>query len=46
MKIAEAQSLNNVSNDSSIMTMEKADNPRYLVLKDLNLAFIKSESKD
>lgn len=46
MKIAEAQSLNNVSNNTSILVMENADNPKYLVLKDLNLAFLKTETKE
>jgi hypothetical protein len=41
MKVAEVQSLNNVANDPSIMVMETAENPQYLVLKDMNLAFIK-----
>jgi len=40
MKIAEAQSLNNIANDPAILVMENIDNPQYLVLKDMNLAFI------
>lgn len=40
MKIAEAQSLNNIANDPAILVMENIENPQYLVLKDMNLAFI------
>lgn len=46
MKIAEAQSLNNVSNDKAILVMENAENPKYLVLKDMNMAFLKWDSND
>ncbi|EKE29900.1 MAG: hypothetical protein ACD_2C00079G0017 [uncultured bacterium (gcode 4)] len=41
MKIAEAQSLDNVVNDPAILVMQTAENPQYLVLKDVNLAFLK-----
>gem|GEM_PF-2837528 len=40
MKIAEAQSLNNVASDPVTLVMETTDNPKYLVLKDSNLALI------
>ncbi len=40
MKIAEVQSLSNISEDASINTMESIENPNYLVLKDSNLAFV------
>lgn len=42
MKIAEIQSLNNVANDPTILVMETSENPKYLVLKDSNLALIKN----
>lgn len=42
MKIAEVQSLNNVANDPTTLVMETAENPKYLVLKDINLALIKN----
>lgn len=42
MKIAEAQSLNNVANEPTTLVMETAENPKYLVLKDTNLALIKN----
>lgn len=41
MKIAEVQSLNNISSDESTQVMESTDNPQYLVLKDMNMVFIK-----
>ncbi|MDD2487391.1 MAG: hypothetical protein PHS92_03405 [Candidatus Gracilibacteria bacterium] len=40
MKIAEVQSLSNISEDKTINAMETIDNPNYLVLKDVNLAYI------
>ena len=46
MKIAEAQSLNNIISNDTITTMQSADNPAYLVLKDMNMAFLKENSKD
>jgi len=42
MKIAEVQSLNNVANDPATLVMETTENPKYLVLKDINLALIKN----
>lgn len=42
MKIAEVQSLNNVANDPTTLVMETTENPKYLVLKDINLALIKN----
>lgn len=42
MKIAEVQSLDNIASDSSLLVMESAENPQYLVLNDMNLAFIKN----
>ena len=42
MKIAEVQSLNNVTNDRSIMVMTSAENPKYLIVKDLNLTFLRN----
>jgi hypothetical protein len=41
MKVAETQSLDNVVNAPSILVMQTAENPEYLVLKDINLAFLK-----
>lgn len=42
MKIAEVQSLNNVANDPTTLVMETIENPKYLVLKEMNLALIKN----
>ena len=40
MKIAEVESLNSISEDNTINIMESIENPNYLVLKDMNMAFI------
>lgn len=40
MKIAEVESLNSISEENTINIMESIENPNYLVLKDMNMAFI------
>jgi len=40
MKIAEVESLNSISEENTTNIMESIENPNYLVLKDMNMAFI------
>ncbi len=40
MKIAEVQSLNSISSDTSLTLMATVENPKFLVLKDSNLALL------
>lgn len=46
MKIAEVQSLENISNEPAILVMEVAENPKYLILNNNNLAFTKDSIKE
>lgn len=46
MKIAEAQSLSNVTGDKSTLVMVEAENPKFLILKDSSLTFMQPGSKE
>jgi hypothetical protein len=46
IKIAEAESLNNITSSSILKHMTYVDNPKYLVLKDINFTFLDNKNND
>jgi hypothetical protein len=40
MRIAEVQSLSNIFSDDTISSMQQFDNPKFLVVKDMNVALL------